>query len=384
MDLDLSPDQKLFRATTKKFLDTEVPLSKVRELSTGPRGYEPTWWARGAELGWTALLVGEEQGGGSVSGAGLLDLLIVAEEMGRLVSPGPLIPVNVVLTALSEAGGHLEEVERLVSGESVATWACYEPGGGWAPTEPGVTATPTDDGWILNGVKDRVEAADQADLFLVTVAAPEGPTQFLVPADADGLSVEPSWSLDLVRRFGEVRLTDVRVPASALVGRLGQAGPIVARQQQIATVVQCAETAGAADRVLEFTVAWAFDRYSFGRPLASYQALKHRFADMKTWVEACHATTLAAGRAVQDRTADAPELVSVAASYVGTRSTDIIQDCVQLHGGIGVTWEHDLHLYLRRATVNRALYGTPEEHRRALADLIVTDDLIVTGRGVPA
>ena len=282
MDFDLTPDQKLLRATTRKFLDVEVPLSKVRELSTRTLAFEPDWWARGAELGWTALLAPEERGGGSVSDAGLLDLLIVAEEFGRLVTPGPLLPVNVVLTALTETGSHPGTVERLVAGAVIGTWACYEPARGWAPGHPTTTATPVDGGWTLNGVKDRVETADQADLFLVTVESLEGLTQFLVPADAEGLSVEPSWSLDLVRRFGALRLDDVRVGADALVGSVGAAGSAVARQEQIAVVLQCAETSGALDRVLEFTLAWAFDRYSFGRPLASYQALKHRFADMKT------------------------------------------------------------------------------------------------------
>ncbi|MFG1924550.1 acyl-CoA dehydrogenase family protein [Cryptosporangium sp. NPDC048952] len=357
MDFDLTPDQKLFRATTKKFLDTEVPLSTVREWAS--EGFRRDWWTRGAELGWTALLVPEDQGGGSVSDAGLLDLLIVAEEMGRMVSPGPLGPVNTVIAALVEAGGHAETLEALVSGETVATWAVHEPVSGFNPSAPGVTAVETADGWTLNGVKNPVETADQADLFLVTADA----GQFLVPA-AD-VRVEPVKSLDLVRRFGTVHLDDVHVPASALVSAS------VERQCLIASLLQSAETAGAVDRVFEFTVAWAFDRYSFGRPLASYQALKHRFADMKTWLEAIHGIVSAAGRAVQDRAPNAAELVAAAGSYVGTKSVEIIQDCVQIHGGIGVTWEHDLHLYLRRATVNRALYGTPEEHRRTLARLVI-------------
>jgi alkylation response protein AidB-like acyl-CoA dehydrogenase len=117
------------------------------------------------------------------------------------------------------------------------------------------------------------------------------------------------------------------------------------------------------------TVQWGFDRYSFGRPLVSYQALKHRYADMRTWLEACHATTQAAAAAVQAGSPDAAQLVSVAKSFVAERAQWILQDCVQLHGGLGVTWEHDLHLYLRRATADRALYGTPEDHRRRLADL---------------
>jgi alkylation response protein AidB-like acyl-CoA dehydrogenase len=124
------------------------------------------------------------------------------------------------------------------------------------------------------------------------------------------------------------------------------------------------------DRVFEMTLQWAFDRYSFGRPLASYQALKHRFADLRTWLEGCQATSAAATEAVQQRSPEAAELVSVAAAYVGDRSLDIVQDCIQLHGGIGLTWEHDLHLYLRRVTVNRALYGTPADHRLRVAAIL--------------
>src|SRR5699024_9417739 len=170
-----------------------------------------------------------------------------------------------------------------------------------------------------------------------------------------------SWSLDLSRRYAEVRLEGVSVPAAGVVGRVGEAAPIIERQLQVAVVLQVAELCGGLERVFDFTTQWAFDRYSFGRPLASYQALKHRFADMKTWLEACQATSVGAALAVQNRSGDAAELVSVAKSYVASRAMTIIQDCVQMHGGLGVTWEHDLHLYLRRATVDRALYGTPEE-----------------------
>lgn len=370
MDLELTADQKLFRTTSKKFLDNETPLTKVRELAEGTEGFDRDWWSRGAELGWAAMLVPEELGGGSVSGQGLVDLTIVAEEMGRLVAPGPLLATNVVIAGLVHAGGHEETIERLASGEAVASWAVYEPGAGWRPDRPTVTARAKGDSYVLDGVKDRVEAAGQADLFLVTAQTDAGPLQFLVDAAAAGVTVVPTGSLDLVRRFGEVHLAGVEVPAGAVVGSVETTPATIERQLQVAVVLQCAESTGVVDRVFEFTVQWAFDRYSFGRPLASYQALKHRFADMRTWLEACHATSAAAARAVQEGSPDAAELVSVAKSYVGQRSVEIVQDCVQLHGGIGVTWEHDLHLYLRRATVNRALYGTPEEHRRRIADIL--------------
>ncbi|WP_236791927.1 acyl-CoA dehydrogenase family protein [Amycolatopsis sp. GM8] len=372
MELELSAEQRLFRTTTKSFLEKEFPLERVRGLAERDTGFDREWWARGAELGWTAMLVPEELGGGSISGAGLRDLAIVAEELGRGVAPGPLLATNTVLAGLvaaQQAGpDHAAAIEDLVAGQRIASWAVYEPGGQWDPRHPALIAKATPGGYRLHGVKDRVEAAGQADLFLVTAATGDGVAQFLVPAATAGVVVEPQWSLDLARRFHVVRFDDVEVPASALVGSAG-ADEVLERQALVALVLQCAETCGGVERVFEFTTQWLFDRFSFGRPLASYQALKHRFADMRTWLEACQATTQAAITAVQDGAADAPELVSVAKSYVGDRAVQIIQDCVQMHGGIGVTWEHDLHLFLRRATVNRSLYGTPEDHRRRLADL---------------
>jgi alkylation response protein AidB-like acyl-CoA dehydrogenase len=374
LDLDLSADQKLFAQSTRDFVEKTLPLEKVRELASREEGFDRSWWSKGAELGWAALLLPEDMGGGSVSGAGLLDLAVLAEELGRLVTPGPLLPTNTVVAGLVAAAAdgpdHSSELEQLASGEAVATWAVYEPGAGFSPTSPGLTARSKGDGYVLEGVKDRVEVADQADLFLVTALTGEGPTQFLVPVTATGVTVTPSWSLDVVRHFGEVAFDGVEVPAEAVVGRPGQAAAQIERQLQVALVLQAAETVGALNRVFDFTTQWAFDRYTFGRPLASYQALKHRFADMKTWLEASAAISLAAARAVQEEAPEAAELVSSAKSYVGAKAPQIVQDCVQMHGGIGVTWEHDIHLYLRRVTVNRAMYGTPEEHRRRLADLL--------------
>jgi alkylation response protein AidB-like acyl-CoA dehydrogenase len=373
MDFDLTADQKLFRATTREFLEKEMPLTRVRELADSGIGFEPDWWRRGSELGWNAMIVDPAAGGDSISGEGLVDACIVAEEMGRLVSPGPLLGANVVAAALSEAanaGDHAEVIAALMAGEAVASWAAYEPRRGWSPLTPTVQATPEGSGYVLSGVKDRVDCGDQADYFLVTAAGPDGLAQFIVPAAAPGVTVTAGQSLDLVRRYARVDLAEVRLPATSVVSPADGAEAAVNRQVQIAVALQCAETAGAVQRVFEFTVQWAFDRYSFGRPLASYQALKHRFADMKLWLEACQATASAAAHATARRAGDADELASVAKSYVGQRATDIIQDCVQMHGGIGVTWEHDIHLYLRRATVNRTMFGTPGEHRRRLADIL--------------
>jgi alkylation response protein AidB-like acyl-CoA dehydrogenase len=373
VDLELSRDQEFFRETTRKFLEAESPLTTVRQLADDPDGFERSWWRRGAELGWTSMLVPEELGGGSLAGQGLLDLVLVAEEMGRLVSPGPFLPVNVVAAALS-AGGTAEQqgdvLPALVSGETIATWCFSEAEATWDAAGVQLQATADGDGFVLNGVKTPVEAGAQADQLLVTARTGDGLTQFLVASGTEGVAAEPLETLDLVRRFAEIRFDGVKVPKSAVVGTVGGAAADVERQLQIAIALQCAETVGATDRVFEFTTEYAFDRYSFGRPLAAYQALKHRFADMKLWLESCHATATAAARAVQAATDDAADLVSVAKSYIGDYAPEIIEDCVQMHGGIGVTWEHDIHLYLRRATVNRAIYGTPDQHRERIATLL--------------
>jgi len=372
VDLDLTPDQELLRDTTRKFLRATVPLTEVRALAENPDGFDRGWWQRGAELGWTSLLVDERRGGGSVSGAGLRDLALVAEEMGAMVSPGALLATNVVAQTLSrEASEELAShvLPGLLSGHSLAAWCVAEPGRDI--TADGMTMRARRDGadFILDGVKGPVEAGGQADWFLVTATASEGLSQFLVPSSAPGLRTTPLNSLDLVRRHAEIGFDGVRVPSSAVVGVLGGAAQSLEAQLQTALVLQCAEMVGATDRVFDFTVQYAFDRSSFGRALASYQALKHRFADMKLWLESAHAITVDATRAVQSGAPDAGEVARIAKAYVGERCPELIQDCIQMHGGIGVTWEHDLHLYLRRVVVDRQTYGDPMQHRDHLAIL---------------
>jgi alkylation response protein AidB-like acyl-CoA dehydrogenase len=355
-----SPEKILFASTTQAFLLKEVPLSRVRDLHSQGVSFEPAWWRRAAELGWTALLVPEELGGGSVSGDGFTDLAMVAEQLGKTVAPGPLYPVSIVLAALVDSAdpqAHADTIESLVAGETVASWAVYEPGQGWAPHDSSVTATATGSGYRIDGVKDRVEAGAQSGVLLVVARTDDGVRQFLVPTDAPGVHIEPQQSIDMVKQYARVQFDGVEVDQSAAVDV-----PDIDRQGQIAQVLQCAEVVGILQTVFDFTVAWALDRHSFGRPLASYQALKHRFADMKMWLEACRATTGVAVTAISTRATDASLSASIAKSYVGEMATEIIQACVQMHGGIGVTWEHDLHVYLRRAALYRSMFGTPEEH----------------------
>ncbi|MGB9305957.1 MAG: acyl-CoA dehydrogenase family protein [Mycobacterium sp.] len=360
-----SPEKILFTSTTQAFLQKEAPLSRLRELHAEGVSFDPAWWQRAAALGWTGLLVPEELGGGSVSGDGVADLAMVAELLGKTVAPGPLYPVSIVLAGLVECAdpqAHADTIESLISAETVASWAVSEPGRGWAPLDPSVTATPTDSGYRIDGTKDRVEAGAQSAVLLVVARCGDEVRQFLIPTDAPGVRVTPQQSVDLVKRYARVQFDGVTVPESAAVGSAAETAALIDRQSQIAQVLQCAEVVGILQTVFDFTVRWAMDRYTFGRPLASYQALKHGFADMKMWLEACRATTAAAVHDVASRSPGAGLSASIAKSYVGEMAGQIVQGCVQMHGGIGVTWEHDLHLYLRRVTLYRAMFGTPEDH----------------------
>jgi alkylation response protein AidB-like acyl-CoA dehydrogenase len=375
LDLQLSDDQVLFRDTTRRFLEDTCPLTEVRRLADEPAGFDPSWWRQGAELGWTSMLVPEDRGGGSVSGQGLSDLTLVAEERGRLVSPGPLGPVNVVAATLARVDGHGEALDQLLAGR-IAAWCFDEPGPAWGADavmlEATATdgATDTDGGFLLTGTKTAVESGAEADWLLVTARAEQGLTQFLLPAGTPGVHVTPRKGIDLVRRFTTIHFDGAVAPATSIVGDVGAAASDVEHQLQVALILQLAETVGAIGQVFEFTTEWAFDRFSFGRPLASYQELKHRFADMALWLEGSRATTAAAASAVSRGTADAAELVSVAKAYVGEHAGELVQDCIQMHGGIGITWDHDIHLYLRRVTLNGGQYGTVRNHRQRLTSLV--------------
>ena len=373
MDLALSSDQELFLETTRRFLETECPVTEVRALHETADGFDRDYWRKGADLGWTAMLVPEELGGGSVSGDGLLDLVLVAEEMGRLTSPGPLLPVNVVADTVARRGSPAQQAEvlaGLLAGETFATWAFDDGDGSWDAAGVRLSATQDGSGWVLDGRKSFVQDVGVADWLLVTGRSGNGLTQFLVPTDAAGVTVSPLESLDLVRRFGEVTFVGVKVSDSSVVGTAGGAADDVEHQLQVALAIQNAETVGATNRVFDFTLEYAKDRVAFGRPIGSYQALKHRLADMKTWLEGCSATSSAGAKAVAAGTTDAAELIRVAKAYISDRSPAIVQDCVQLHGGIGVTWDHDIHLYLRRVAQNAALFGSARQHREHIAVLL--------------
>ena len=364
MELELTEDQVFLLDTTRRFLDASASIPTVRALEEDPAGFSEPDWRQGAVLGWTSMLVPEGLGGGSLSEHGLLDLVLVAEEMGRHVAPAPLGPVNIVASAIARAGTAEQReavLPSLLDGSAIAAWCGHDP----------VEATADSEGWVLTGSVPAVEAGAQADHLLVAVRTGAEVVQLLVPVATPGVTITPLAGLDLVRRHAAVTFAGARLPRDAAVGEPDGTGGEVERSLQLACVLQCAETCGLIDVVFGMTVEYLGDRYSFGRPLSSYQALKHRLADDKMVLEACHATATAAARAVATSSTEAAELVSVAKHWIGPHATELIQDAVQLHGGIGVTWEHDLHLSLRRATVNRVLLGTPEWHADRIAGALL-------------
>jgi alkylation response protein AidB-like acyl-CoA dehydrogenase len=365
-------DQLLFEETTQKFLDAECSLDTVRDLGSTSSGFEAAYWKRGAELGWTSLVVPESAGGGSVSDQGVKDLALVAYQFGMHAAPGPLLGSNVVAAALGRWGSAEQQADTLsalVSGEEIGAWALAENPPNDTLGTIVLRATPTDGGYLLAGSKSPVESGVEAKNFLVTATGDSGLSQFLVPADTPGLRVTRLNSLDMTKRFAHLEFDGVQVLASTLVGQAGSADQAVDWLTDLAVAIQLAEMCGAMRWAFDTTLEWSFNRYSFGRPLASYQEIKHRFADMKMWLEASLAVAAQAADAVDRDTPDRSDIVSAGKFYVGRYGLELLQDCVQMHGGIGITFDHHLHMFLRRVSTDSMLFGTPGQHAARLTDL---------------
>jgi alkylation response protein AidB-like acyl-CoA dehydrogenase len=367
MDLELTDDQVLFHETTVRFIESELPMTKVRQLHDDAMGYDRGWLGKAAELGWFAMLVPEEYGGGTVSGSGLVDASIVAEEIGRRMQPGPFLSMNVVAAALAEHASPVQceaLLPAIVAGELVAAWCICDLSGGW-DRGAGLTATPSARGFLLNGARGFVQDAHSADWLLVAASVEGASAQLVVEARTPGITITPLATLDLSRRLANVSFDDVFVADGGLVGGIG-ADAALDRQLHIALALQCAETVGVLDAMFSMTVEYAKDRTAFGRPIGSFQALKHLMADLGLSLETSKAGAAALAAAVSRRSDDAAALAHTVAAYIGDVATDIGQECLQIHGGIGYTWEHDLHLFLRRARSNSSLYGEPSWHRERL------------------
>ena len=371
MDFDASDDQKVLLDASARFIQQACPLTRVRERAYCNLTYAADYRRQAGELGWFSMLVPEDLGGGNVSGNGVLDAALVAYKRGGMLQPGPFVGTNVVAYALAAAGNE-EQREKvlpaLMSGEQSASWAISPPAG-HAVIEGGVTAEFRDGTWHLSGSKVFVQDVDESCWLLVTAATSDGVSQFLVPPGTPAVTVVALDSLDISRQFCEAHFEGAQLPPSALVGVIGKASDLVARQSAIAALLAAAESVGAMDHDFEMTLRYAKDRIAFGRPIGSFQAIKHLLADMSLLLEMSKAISLAAAKSLGADDGYGLEAASMAKAFVGEGGVDLAQNCFQIFGGIGFTWEHDQHLYLRRLTTDAALYGDPVWHRERLCQL---------------
>ena len=263
-----SSDQALLAETTKKFLEAECPLPKIRELADSTAGFEPEFWRDGAELGWTSLVVPKEAGGGSVSEGGVRDLALVAYQFGLHAAPGPLSGTNVVAAALGRWGTEEQQIGplgALLRGEAVSAWALAEPAPHGGFGQVGLRATETPHGFRLDGAKTPVDGGAEASHVLVVARHVSGLSQFLLSLPCPGLTIVPLEGLDLTRRFARLEFDGVQLAASSLVGAAGAAAPDVEWLTDLAVTVQLGEMCGAMQWAFDTTVQWAMNRYSFGR-----------------------------------------------------------------------------------------------------------------------
>ena len=377
MDFGFSPEQEMLRATARKFLENECTSAFVRARMEEPAGVTDEFWAKLAEQGWLGLIYPEEHGG---SGLGFVDLTVLMEEMGRVVMPGPFFS-TVLLggLAIREAGSPAQKKEwlaRIAAGRARTALAWTEPSARWDAA--GVTCVGREDrgGFVLNGTKLFVLDAHLADALVVVArtgegkAPEEGVSLFLVPKGTRGVDVKLLPTMDQTRKLCEVSFKDASVPAEALMGVKGRAWPALARVVERATVALCAEMCGGAQRVLDMTTDYAKIRVAFGKPIGTYQGVKHKAADMLVDVENAKSLTYYAAWTVDENAPEAALAASMAKAYVTDAYRKVAGAGIQLHGGIGFTWEHDLHLYFKRAKSSEFTFGDATYHRERVAQLI--------------
>jgi len=377
MNFGFNEEQELLRSTARKFFDNECASETVRRLMDGPEGMTPELWKKIAEQGWTGLIFPDEHGG---MGLGFVDLVVLMEEMGRSVVPGPFFS-TVLLggLAIREAGTEAHRkawLPRISSGEARATLAWMEPSAELGAGGITLEAAARGAGFTLNGTKLFVHDAHTADVIVVAArtatgkSPEEGVSLFLVPKGTPGLSVTLLPTMDQTRKLCEVGLKDVAVGAEALMGEAGSAWTPLARVIDRATVALCAEMCGGAQKVLEMTVEYAKIRQAFGRPIGSYQGVKHKAADMLVDVENSKSITYYAAWAMDEGVPEGQLAVSMAKAYVSDAFRRVSGAGIQLHGGIGFTWEHDLHLYFKRAKGSEFTFGDATWHRERVAQLV--------------
>jgi len=370
MKFSFSQEQEEFRSNLRRFLVDRSPTGEVRRLMETDAGWERAAWQRINEAqGLTALRIPEAHGG---HGFGFGELGIVLEEMGRVLLCAPYFATAVLATGAILNGGtaadHAALLPGIADGRVIATLASAEDGGGWDGAATTLTATPAGGGWRLNGHKNFVLDGHTADLIVVLARAPgsageDGLSLFTVPGDAAGLGRRKLATLDPTRKLARLEFRDV---AATLLGTEGAAAAPFARTMAEAAACLANEMVGGAERLREDALAYAMMRMQFGRPIASFQSMKHKAADMLLEVELAKSAAYYAAAALDDGDADAAATASLAKACASDAYTQTAVHAVQIHGGIGFTWDNDTHLWFKRAKASEVLFGDAHHHREAM------------------
>jgi alkylation response protein AidB-like acyl-CoA dehydrogenase len=374
MELEFTPEQDELRDGVRTVLSRECPMSLVREVVEKNAGTDALW-AQIVALGWPALTVPEEFGG---LGLGAVELAVVVEELGRAIAPGPLLPtVAQFVPAVAEAGSREQQARFLgavAEGAIAGSLAVAEHSGSFDPADTRAVADPDGDGFALNGLKHFVFEPGAADEIVVVARGPgtagdDGVGAFVVPRGA--VTVEALAGLDPSRRLGTLDLGGAHVERDRVLGEPGPATAVALRRAiESATVALAIEIVGTCQTIFDVTLEYAKQREQFGVPIGSFQAIKHKFADMLLALERARATAYFAALTIAE---DDPRR-TVATSMAKVAATDcaalLAKEGIQIHGGIGYTWEYDMHLYVRRVKSDANLFGSATVHRARVADLI--------------
>ena len=374
MDFAFSEEQEMLRRSAREFLSKECGPKVVRRLMETEDGFDPALWKKIADLGWTALGIPEQYGGVGT----FLDLVVVLEEAGRALLPGPFFStMGLAVPVLIEAGTQAQKKEALsaiAEGSARATVAFTEPSGRWDAAGVALKAERSGGGWRLDGVKLFVPDAHVADYIAVVARTrgegEEGLSLFLVKGRPDGMTVKPLETMDMTRRWWEVRFDGVQLDGDAVMGAPDKAWPGLKRALEWSTAALCAEMVGGVQKVLETSTEYAKTRQQFGKPIGIYQAVSHKIADMLVLSESGRSATYYAAWAVDADAPDRSVAASMAKAYVSDAYRKVAGDGIQVHGGIGFTWEHDMHLYFKRAKSSEVTLGDATYHRELVAQAL--------------
>ena len=371
MDFSFTPDQTLLKNSARAFLDEHCKPATVRLLWDDSRGESEGLWKEMAQLGWLGLALPEEHGG---SGLGMVETALLLDELGRAAYPGPYWPTMLVADAIAESGSDAQKkrwLSAIATGDARATVTLLDTDLDWNPDAIATRADKTSTGWQLSGIKRYVPWGHVANVLLIPARAPEGVSLFLVDPSAAGLKLSPVQGMDLATRWVQVDLDQVPVATDGLLGGPGQAVALLSGLLRRGAVGAAAEMLGAARRCLDMAVGYAKVREQFGQPIGSFQAIRHKCSEMLLEVENSHSAVYYAAWALDAKAEDAELAASVAKAYVADAARKVCGEAIQVHGGIGFTWEHDIHLYHRRALAIAAAFGSTVEHRETVARTLI-------------